>query len=108
MRDGEVIADRAYRLYEHALRHQASLALSAVSGVFYEGRFGGLRVGSIGSAAPTGCARLLGTDGCQVASLTVLDFDSRGRPEVQFLTGDDWQHLVARAELPREVGKVRR
>jgi len=108
LRDGEMIADRAYRIYEHALRHQASLALSAASGVFYEGRFGGLRIASIGPAASGGCARLLGTDPCQPPSLTVLDIDTRGKPEVKFLTGAGWNHVATRSELPREVGKVRR
>lgn len=112
-RDGELIADRAYRIYEHALRQQTAAVVSAASGVFYDGRFGGLRLVAIGSAAgpgqgPTGCPRLQGDDACQPPSLTVLDVGERGQLSVHVVTGRSFGELVPRGSLPSEVGKVRR
>lgn len=108
LRDGELIADRAYRLYEYALRHQASAVVSAASGVYYDGRFGGVTVVGVGSAEPAGCLRLAGHDQCQAGSLTVIDVGERGRLQVSHLLAPGFEARAGRAELPAEVGKVRR
>jgi len=108
VRDGEVIADRAYRIYEHALRHQVRAVISATSGVFYDGRFGGLGVITVGAVRPAGCAHLAGNDGCQPASLTLLDIGPRGRVSPRVALGPDFRRAVPRDMLPGEVGKVRR
>ena len=108
MRDGELIADRAYRLYEHALRQQTNFVVSATSGVFYDGHFGGVFVVGIGSAQVQGCPHLLGSDACQVDSISAIDVGSRGQVTVRVLVGKDFSQLFARRQLPAEVGKIRR
>jgi hypothetical protein len=106
-RDAELIADRAYRIYEYALRHQVAVVLSA-SGVFFDGRFGGLRVVGIGEAQAPGCVRPLGQDACQQPSLSVLDVPGQGPPRLHVLVGDGFQTALAKHALPAEVGKIRR
>ncbi len=108
LRDGELIADRAYRIYEHALRQQVTVVISFASEVFYDGRFGGQQVVAVGRAQPAECARLTGTDACQEASLTVVDVSPRGKIAVQVLTGATFERVLSRQELPAEAGKVRR
>ncbi len=106
-RDAELIADRAYRIYEYALRHQVAAVLSA-SGVFYDGRFGGARVIGVGEAQSAGCVRPLGQDACQQPSLSVLDVPAQGPPRLHVLVGDAFQTALAKHLLPAEVGKIRR
>ena len=107
-RDRDLIADRSYRLYEYALRQQVSAVVWASSGVFLDGRFGGLHVVGVGQANPATCVHPLGEDTCQPPSLTLLDVPP-GRPLVaRVLTGDDFAHVLARHALPAEVGKIRR
>ena len=106
-RDAELIADRAYRIYEYALRHQVAAVVSA-SGVFYDGRFGGLRVVGIGEVQAQGCVRPLGQDACQQPSLSVLDVPAQGPPRLHVLVGDGFQTALAKHALPAEVGKIRR
>lgn len=108
MRDGELIADRAYRLYEHALRQQTNLVVSATSGVFYDGRFGGVFVVGIGAAQVQGCPHLLGSEACQVDSLSAIDVGARGQIAVRVLVGADFSQVFSRRQLPAEVGKIRR
>lgn len=108
LRDGELIADRAYRIYEHALRQQVTVVISSASEVFYDGRFGGQQVVAVGRAHPDDCVRLTGTDACQEASLTVVDVSPRGKIAVQVLTGATFDRVLTRQELPAEAGKVRR
>ena len=106
-RDAELIADRAYRIYEYALRHQVAAVVSA-SGVFYDGRFGGVRVIGVGDVQPAGCVRPLGQDACQQPSLSVLDVPAQGAPRLHVLVGDGFQTALAKHALPAEVGKIRR
>ncbi len=108
VRDGEVIADRAYRIYEHALRHQVRAVISAASGVFFDGRFGGLGVVTVGSVQAPGCPRLAGSETCQPASLTLVDIGPRGKVNVRVAEGPEFRRAVPRQLLPAEVGKVRR
>ncbi|MSQ83367.1 MAG: hypothetical protein EXR77_10860 [Myxococcales bacterium] len=108
LRDGELIADRAYRLYEYALRHQVTVALSAQSEVFYDGRFGGLGVVGIGAVAMTGCVRLIGAERCQPASITVVEVSDKRRFRVWHLQGPEFSTVIADRDLPAEAGKVRR
>ena len=106
-RDAELIADRAYRIYEYALRSQVAAVLSA-SGVFYDGRFGGVRVIGVGEAQSVGCVRPLGQDACQQPSLSVLDVPGQGPPRLHVLVGDGFETALAKHALPTEVGKIRR
>jgi len=108
LRDGELIADRAYRIYEHALRQQVTVVISSASAVFYDGRFGGQQVVAVGRAQPEICLRLTGTDACQAPSLTVVDVSPRGKIAVQVLTGATFDRILTRQEMPAEAGKVRR
>jgi hypothetical protein len=108
VRDGELIADRAYRIYEHALRQQVTVVVSGSSGVVYDGRFGGQQVVAIGRAQAGECMRLTGTDACQPPTLTVLDVAARGKVAVHVLTGPGFDRLLTRQELPSEAGKIRR
>ena len=108
LRDGELIADRAYRLYEYALRHQVTAVVSATSGVFYDGHFGGVIVAAIGVATQEGCARLLGSDDCQLPAITVLQAGERHRVKVLHWIGATLDRLAGEADVPAEVGKVRR
>ncbi len=108
LRDGELIADRAYRIYEHVLRQQVTAVISSNSGVYYDGRFGGARVVAIGRAAAGDCVRLLGNENCQDPGLTVLDIGNSAKFQINNLVGDRFSRLLGRADLPPEVGKVRR
>lgn len=108
LRDGELIADRAYRLYEYALRHQVSAVVSSTSGVFYDGHFGALVAAAIGVASQAGCARLLDADNCQPPSVTILEAGERRRVKVLHLLGPLLDRLAQSEDLPSEVGKVRR
>lgn len=108
LRDGELIADRAYRIYEHALRHQVTAVVSAASGVWYDGRFGSARIVAVGRAQAQDCLRLSGSDGCQLGAVTVVDTGGGGKVVVTVMTGAHFDHVVGRQELPAEVGKVRR
>ncbi len=106
-RDAELIADRAYRVYEYALRHQVAAVVSA-SGVYYDGRFGGVRVIGVGEVQSSGCVRPLGQDACQQPSLSVLDVPPQGPPRLHVLVGDGFTTALAKHALPAEVGKIRR
>lgn len=106
--DGELIADRAYRLYEYALRQQISGVVSATSEVFYDGRFGGLAVVSVGRDTHSGCARILGHEPCQPPSITLVELGDHHRLKVLHLLAPDFDRAATGAELPAEAGKVRR
>ncbi len=108
LRDGELIADRAYRIYEHALRTGMGAVVSAASGVFCQGRFGALQAVAVGLVRAEGCSRPTGGSGCQPGSLTVVDPNHRGRLRVNVLTGPGFARVVPTRELPAEVGKLRR
>lgn len=108
LRDGELIADRAYRLYEYALRQAANAVVSLASEVFYDGRFGGLAVVGVGRAEVSGCPRLLGHDACQPASITLVELGEHRRVRALHLLGPDFDRAASAADLPPEVGKVRR
>ncbi len=108
LRDGELIADRAYRIYEHALRTGVGAVVSAASGVFCQGRFGALQAVAVGLVRAEGCSRPTGGSGCQPGSLTVVDPSHRGRLRVNVLTGPGFARVVPVRELPAEVGKLRR
>ncbi len=108
LRDGELVADRAYRLYEYALRYQVTLVASVGSEVYYDGRFGGIGVVSVGRTAGAGCVRLMGTQACQAAAVTVVEVADKRRWRSWHLLGPDFDRAVADSELPREAGKVRR
>lgn len=108
-KEGEMIADRAYRLYEYALRAQVAAVISASSLLYFDGRFGGIHVLGVGQALATpGCNRPLGEDTCQEASLTVLDVPPTGPLTVHVLTGTDFATALSRHALPAEIGKIRR
>lgn len=118
--DREVVADRAFRIYEHALRSQVQVAISASSGVAYDGRYGGLGVVAVGQLRPLGCARLGGSDHCQAGSLTLLDLPAPrsaaagrpaaapGAPRVLHLRLPSLTAWLDAAVLPPSVGKYRR
>ncbi len=108
LRDGELIADRAYRLYEYALRQATNAVVSLASEVFYDGRFGGLAVVGVGRAEVSGCPRLLGHDACQPASITLVELGEHRRVRALHLLGPDFDRAASAADLPPEVGKVRR
>ncbi len=108
LRDGELIADRAYRLYEYALRQATNAVVSMTSEVFYDGRFGGLAVVAVGRAEVTGCPRLLGHDACQPASITLIELGDHRLVRALHLLGPDFDRAAGPAEMPPEVGKVRR
>ena len=108
LRDGELIADRAYRIYEHAMRASVSVVVSAASGVAFDGRFGGVRLASIGLTSDAGCVHLAGDGRCQPATLTAIDIGARGRVTVHTLAGPTFERAVPPGTLPAEVGKVRR
>jgi len=108
LRDGELIADRAYRLYEYALRQAANAVVSLASEVFYDGRFGGLAVVGVGRAEVNGCPRLLGHDACQPASITLVELGEHRRLRALHLLGPDFDRAASATDLPPEVGKVRR
>lgn len=108
LRDGELIADRAYRLYEYALRHQAAAVISARSGVAYDGRFGGVTVLAVGSAGTEDCTRLAGHDACQPPSATLVEVVGRNRLKVLHLLAPQFEQVLQPRDLPAEVGKVRR
>lgn len=107
LRDGEVVADRAYRVYEHALRERAVALVSTASGVAWDGRYGGLAAVAVGKLRPSGCARLAGSDMCQPPTATLLEvresavrtWHLRGHQFARWLSGDD---------LPNSVGRYRR
>ncbi len=106
--DNERVSDRAYRIYEHALRQKVRAVISGHSAVAYDGRFGGLTTIAVGRQATRGCARLMGTDACQPATVTVVDLPKRGRPRISHLVSPQLRRLMQRHELPLAVGKYRR
>lgn len=108
LRDGELVADRAYRLYEYALRYQVTLVASVGSEVFYDGRFGGIGVVAVGRAAPEGCLRLIGAQACQPAAITAVELSDKHRWRAWHLLGPDFGRAVPDDDLPHEAGKVRR
>jgi hypothetical protein len=108
LRDGELIADRAYRIYQHALKHQTSAVVSATSAVFYDGRFGGVTLVSVGRAHLEGCVRLTGQDACQGASVTLVEAGEKRRLTVLHLLGPQLDVPAQAKDLPPEVGTVRR
>lgn len=108
LRDGELIADRAYRIYEHALRLAVTAVISASSEVFYDGRFGGLALAAVGRAKLESCPRLTGQDACQQPSVTLIEFGAKRRLTVLHLLAPDFATPAQPRDLPPEVGKVRR
>ena len=106
--DGEVIADRAYRIYEYALRHRVQTVVSSASGVGFDGRFGGVGVVAVGAAQPATCARLAGSQSCQPGSLSLVDVSARGKATPRIVLGPEFRRAAPRRMLPAEVGKVRR
>lgn len=108
LRDGELIADRAYRIYEHALRQAVTAVVSATSEVFYDGRFGGLALVAVGRARLESCPRLTGQDACQQPSVTLLELGEKKRLQVLHLMAPTFTVPAQSRDLPAEVGKVRR
>lgn len=108
LRDGELIADRAYRIYQHTLKHQTAAVVSMSSGVFYDGRFGGVSLIAVGRAASEGCARLTGLDLCQPPSITLFEAGERREFKVLHLVGTGFDSAAQSDQLPPEVGTVRR
>lgn len=108
LRDGELIADRAYRIYEHALRQAVTAVVSAASEVFYDGRFGGLAMVAVGRARLESCPRLTGQDACQQPSVTLLELGDKKRLKVLHLMAPAFTVPAQPRDLPSEVGKVRR
>lgn len=106
--DGEQVADRAFRIYEHALRSNVRVAVSASSGVAYDGRYGGLGAVATGQIAPLGCARLAGSDHCQAGTVTLLDLAAKGNPRTYHLRQPSLTAWLDAAVLPPAVGKYRR
>lgn len=106
--DSDLVADRAYRVYEYALRNQVSAVVSAASEVFYDGRFGSQMVVAVGRAELAGCQRLIGDDACQPASATVAELGQSRRVRVMHWTGPQFGHLATDSDLPPEAGKIRR
>ncbi len=108
LRDGELIADRAYRLYEYALRNQVGAVVSTRSGVAYDGRFGGLAVIGVGQLGNTDCARLAGHDSCQPPTVSLVEVTGKNRLTVLHLLAPDFTRVIQPRDLPAEVAKVRR
>jgi hypothetical protein len=108
LRDGELIADRAYRLYEYALRNQVGAVVSTRSGVAYDGRFGGLAVIGVGQLGNTDCARLAGHDSCQPPTVSMVEVTGKNRLTVLHLLAPDFTRVIQPRDLPAEVAKVRR
>ncbi|MCO4764023.1 MAG: hypothetical protein KC502_21090 [Myxococcales bacterium] len=106
--DHEQVADRAFRIYEHALRSNVAVAVSASSGVAYDGRYGGLGAVSVGQTAPHGCARLAGTDHCQRGTVTLIDLPKKGGSRTLHLRLPSLSAWLDTAVLPSSVGKYRR
>ena len=106
--DGEQVADRAFRIYEHALRSNVRAVVSASSGVAFDGRYGGLSAVSVGQLTPLGCARLAGTDHCQSGTATLLDLAKTGAPRTLHLRRPSLTAWLEAAVLPPAVGKYRR
>lgn len=108
LRDGELIADRAYRIYEHALRQAVTAVVSATSEVFYDGRFGGLALVAVGRSRLESCPRLTGQDACQQPSVTLIELGDKKRLKVIHLLAPTFTVPAQSRDLPAEVGKVRR
>ncbi len=108
LRDGELIADRAYRIYEHALRQAVTAVVSATSEVFYDGRFGGLALVAVGRSRLESCPRLTGQDACQQPSVTLIELGDKKRLKVLHLMAPTFAVPAQPRDLPAEVGKVRR
>ena len=105
--DGEAVADRAYRVYEHALRERAVAMVSTASGVAYDGRYGGLAAVGVGKARPDGCARLAGSDRCQPGTATLLEVHEGGARAFH-LRAPDFESWLDGDDLPTSVGRYRR
>lgn len=105
--DGEAVADRAYRVYEHALRERAVAMVSTASGVAYDGRYGGLAAVGVGKIRPDGCARLAGSDRCQLGTATLLEVHEGGARAFH-LRGPDFAGWLDSDDLPTSVGRYRR
>ncbi len=106
--DDETVADRAYRIYEHALREGVSAVISAASEVAYDARYGGLEAVSVGRLIPRGCARLRGSDACQTGTATLVELGRHGRIRVFHLVAPRFDHWLGNDELPPTVGRYRR
>lgn len=107
LRDGEVVADRAYRVYEHALRERAVALVSTSSGVAWDGRYGGLAAVAVGRIKPNGCARLAGSDVCQPGTATLVEV-RESTVRSWHLRGPDFARWLDGDELPNSVGRYRR
>ncbi len=106
--DDEAVADRAFRVYEHALRHGVRAVVSAASGVAFDARYGGLATVAVGQLQPSGCARLAGTDHCQAATATLVDIPRSGAVRALHLRLPSLTAWLGRDVLPDTVGKYRR
>lgn len=106
--DEETVADRAYRLYEYALRDGAQAVVSLASGVAYDGRYGGIAAVAVGRLRPEGCARLRGTDQCQSGTATLMELRERGQVRAYHLVGPDFRGWLDADALPASVGRYRR
>ena len=107
LRDGEVVADRAYRVYEHALRERAIALVSTTSGVAWDGRYGGLAAIAVGQLRPNGCARLTGSDVCQPSTATLLEV-RESAVRSWHLQGPKFHRWLSGEDLPNSVGRYRR
>jgi len=105
--EGESVADRAYRLYEHMLRERTTLYASGASGVHFQGRYGGLRVASVGLARKAACERLFGTDTCQPGTTAVVDIAKGEVKRIFFLLEPEFRSPEPDESLPPEVDRYR-
>ncbi len=106
--DGDMVADRSYRIYELALRNGNCAVLSGSSGVAWNGRLGGLVAVAVGSLHADPCHRVLGETSCQAATITLLDVPAIGRIRASHLQLHEPHAPLAGAALPPEVGRYRR
>jgi hypothetical protein len=106
--DDETVADRAYRLYEYALRDGARAIVSTSSAVAYDARYGGLQAVAVGRVRPPACARLRGSDACQPGTATVLEIRDRGAIRAYHLIAPTFERWLQGDALPSTVGRYRR
>lgn len=105
--EGDVVADRAYRVYEYALRERALVVVSATSHVAWDGRYGGIGAVGVGRAHADGCARPLAHDQCQPATVTLTEIRADGT-RVWHLRLDQPGRWLDEQDLPPTVGRYRR
>ncbi|HAN31753.1 MAG TPA: hypothetical protein DCQ06_09175 [Myxococcales bacterium] len=108
LRDDEKSADRAFRIYEHALRAKVSAVVHNSSGLAFNGRYGGVMTVSLGRLKPMGCARFHGSDDCQQGTATIIELRQRGGSKVWHLRAPSLSAWMRDDVLPTSVGKYRR